>query len=175
MVTSEVGNGIEAMDKTVCILLILLASGAAVANPAPFGLELGRTTQGEAGVRYLLHPAGLNALTLGEQFELDGRQLPVAGLKKVRLIFGVDRRLLAVVADVAPDRYAALYALLAGKYRPVATAHPGEEDRFARFLDGDSEIILSAPSGGADLKLSYVHRRLSELVQERRSGEASQL
>jgi hypothetical protein len=171
------------MDKTLCALLILLASGAATADPAPFGLELGSTTQGEAGVRYLLHPAGLNALTLGEQFELDGRQLPVAGLKTVTLVFGVDRRLLAVVADVAPDRYAALYALLAGKYRPVASAGPGNGDRFARFLDGDSEIVLTGPSGGADLKLSYVHRRFSKMVQERRgraaeerrSGEAAQL
>lgn len=171
------------MDKTLCALLILLASGAAVANPAPFGLELGRTTQGEAGVRYLLHPVGLNALTLGEQFELDGRQLPVAGFKKVRLIFGSDRRLLAVIADGVRERYDDLYALLAGKYRLLERSDRLAAEHYAHFIDGDCEIALVAHTAGGDLELSYLHRRLRDEIlawqgralMERRSRSAAQL
>lgn len=171
------------MDKTLCALLILLASGAATADPAPFGLELGIITQGQAGIRYPLRPVGINALTLGEQFDLDGRLLPVAGLKQVRLIFGQDRLLLAVVAHGVRERYDALYRSLTCKYRAAEPSGSVGGERHARFIDGNCEITLVVPPGGDDLELSYIHRRLWEEIaarQERavvewRSREAPQL
>ena len=165
------------MTKPLIPVLLLLGATAALAGPAPFGLELGQTTQGQAGTRYPLRPVGINALTLGEQFDLDGRLLPVAGLKTVRLIFGPDRRLLGVIAVFAPERYADVRAELAAKYRQVPSAAPAAAGQYDRFTDGDSEIALSKPSGAPSIKLDYIHRRLSEAVriQRQQAAEASPL
>lgn len=159
------------MDKLLAALL-LLASATTVADPAPFGLVIGTSTQGEVGTRYALHHLGQSSLTGGDVFDLDPRQLPISGIERVRVVFGQDRILLGVLAELPRGRFTEIEDHLAARYHLERRASNPTGARLTRLIDGDTEITLRAPADATSLRLDYVHRRLLDAADARVAGAA---
>lgn len=152
--------------------LLLLVGTATVADPAPFGLVIGTSTQGEAGTRYALHHLGQSSLTGGDVFDLDPRQLPLPGIERVRVVFGQDRILLGVLAELPRNRFAEIEDHLAARYHLEQSATSPSGARLTQLIDGNTEITLRAPADATSLRLDYVHRRLLDAADAQAAGAA---
>jgi hypothetical protein len=150
------------------------AIGPACADPAPFGLELGKATQDSIGARYRLISTGIDRYGGGAMFELDVTQIEFDGLERVTLVFGADRILAAVLTRFSRDRFPDLLRLLSGKYSLVERRTPATGDWTARFSDGDTEIVLSAPRLRFHAQLDYVRRSLRASADRRRAADRVQ-
>lgn len=146
--------------KTLLLGMLLVAPMMAWANPAPFGLELGTATVKAVQSKYQLTSAGTNAYSKGPMYDMDTSQLHFEGLQAIKLVFGSEGKLQAVLATFGKYKFDELLKMLGGKYKLVSKQIPFVGNKSARFVDGDTDIILSAPHMSFKLTLNYVQDSL---------------
>ena len=155
-------------------LAICLAAGPAAADPAPFGLELGKSTTTEIAARYDLSPSGINRYSGGKMFTIDPDDLDFDGLESVEIIMSEDGVLLAVLTSLPKSRFDALFDMLQAKYKVIDSERPFVGNQYAKFIDGDTEITLEAPHLSFSMDLSYIRRDLREAADRQRAMDAVQ-
>lgn len=177
------------MKKLSLVLLVSLLLVAfavpvtALAEPAPFGLQIGSATSAEVLAKYSGTLLGLNKYSDGKMFELDTKGFDFDGLKKVVVIFSKDDRLLALLANLPKAKFKSLKTSLDGKYKVVNAQTPFVGDQNVIYLDGTTEIEIDAPHLGFAMSLNYISKDFvltfeTRKVQERQETlgrEASQL
>jgi len=155
------------------LLLVLLTFALyAWADPAPLGLEIGKATVQDAKARYKLRHAGINKYTLGDMYDVDPKQVDMKYLQSCRLIFDKDGRLMAVVMTFYGNDFDYYYELLSEKYKPVESYKPFVGDKEAKFVDGDTEILLK--DNFFNMTLLYANRNFIKKVEEQTQQEKEQ-
>lgn len=158
--------------KRTFLSLALLFPLIASADPAPFGLEIGKTEIKDVKSKYGAKRTGTNDYSKGEMYELDVGDLGFQGLKRCTAIFDKDGKLAAILATLSKNRFDELFKTLRGKYELHSSEIPFVGNKSAQFRDGSTRIMLDAPHMSFDMEMSYVRNDLWRAYQEKsRQGE----
>jgi hypothetical protein len=173
------------MRKSLSTVLagMLLASSAVMADPAPFGLELGKATIADVTAKYRANRTGFNSYTDGDQYELDASGIPVDGLKSAVVIFNGDGKLVAVLSAMSKHKFDSVLTGLSGKYQVTSKDVPFVGDKKVELVDGDTLIFLQAPHLGFNMSLNYINKDLwakyraesADEQKQKEQAEAAQL
>ncbi|MBR0572657.1 hypothetical protein KB562_00310 [Pasteurella atlantica] len=148
-------------------------------------MELGKSTEQEIKNMYSLKKEGINKYSNGNQYYINPSELNLSDLKSTLIIFN-EKNILVGVSSVLPKKsgkFKYLYNILNSKYKLVKEEIPFVGDKFAKFKDGKSEIILDAPHLGFQIYLDYLHSNFIDAVnkaklekeKQRRQNDASVL
>jgi len=170
------------MKKAVILMWVLMCS-ICQADPAPFGLELGKTTIAEAKAQYTLTSAGTNKFSNGEMFSMDLTELNFEGLESILLVFEKDETLAVILTTFPKHKFGYLMKSLSKKYQLINKKIPFVGNKSAKFHDGKTEIILDAPHLSFEMSMIYTTdvftKRMdvinNEEEQQRKQQESSQL
>jgi len=149
-------------------------ASASLADPSPFGLELGKTTVSEAQAQYEMTASGINKYSGGPMFDVPTNQIEFDGLLGLTVIFDANDRLVGVLATLPKGRFRSLHQTLSGKYRLISETIPFVGDSTAKYIDGETEIMLDAPHLSFELTMNYIRKELAESFAEQSSAEAQE-
>lgn len=155
------------------LILVLLVSCPALANPSPFGLTIGATTVKDAAEQYAMQSAGDSAYSSGPMYQISADQVAFEGLQDLTLIFGADDVLLGVTATLHKDRFDTVLSGLKERYALVSSEVPFVGNKSARLQEADTVILLEARHLSFQMSLSYIDRQFLRRVQSQ-SNEAQQ-
>ncbi|MGC9386264.1 MAG: hypothetical protein ACP5D0_04925 [Hydrogenovibrio sp.] len=163
--------------------VVLTASKPAVADPAPFGLEVGQATISQMQEKYTARETGINSYSHGKMYELPTRQLGVSELKEATAIFDVQGKLVAILLTLPKHKFDSTLSALKQKYRLIEQQIPFVGNKKAVLKDGDTEITLTAPHMSFEMELNYINndfyqaylKKSREEKAAKRAQEASQL
>lgn len=158
------------MLKVALVTLLLLSTphlSIADANPAPFGLEIGKTTVEEMLKKYKY----VKRVKSGKHknillYRINPRHFDFEGLLECKAIFGQDGKLVAVINTITKNRFQHVYELMKDKYKLVDSQIPFVGDKFAVFVAGDTNIILDAPHLSFVMTLAYIQRDFLKAYNE---------
>lgn len=169
--------------KKLVIAALLVTPAFSWANPAPFGLEIGKATIKDVEAKYGAERTGINKYSNGEMYDLDVSGINFDGLQKATVIFSQDGKLLAVLTTLPKNKFDYLLSSLSGKYKVVSKKLPYVGNKSAKFIDGNTEITLDAPHLSFDMEMNYIDKDLwgsyksqsSSEQKKKQQSEASQL
>jgi hypothetical protein len=102
-------------------------------------------------------------------------------LQSCRLIFDKDGKLMAVLMTFSKSgsgqhipEFNYYYKLLREKYKLVGSRIPFVGDTWAKFVDGNTEIILEAPHLSFTMTLLYAHKNFLKKAKEQSQQEEEQ-
>ena len=171
------------MKQKLILFALLLVSPFAFAAPSVFGMEIGKTTEAEAGRMYRLNKEQLNPYSGGYQYSLNPKSIDFSGLEQVTLIFDEKKVLVYVQAVFPKYKFEELMKMLGSKYKPVSRQIPFVGDKIVVFHDGGTRITLEGPHMSFNTTLTYAQNSLLEKYKRinqqnqnhRRAKEASML
>lgn len=94
------------------IACFLLGIVSVYAEPEPFGIKIKETDINNIKSKYRFKDGGINEYSKGKVLDLKPTQLNFQGLKNVRLIFGEDGKVLAILTVIEKSRYQDLLNML---------------------------------------------------------------
>lgn len=161
------------MKSFVSLLCLTLGlfSQQAWADPAPFGLEIGKTTIKELKEKYKVTDAGENKFSGGKMYSIKPSQIDFEGLQGVTTIFSNDGKLLAVLTTLPKNKFDYLYDSLGKKYKLTAKEIPFVGNKSATYLDGNTEISLDAPHLSFEMSMNYISLDLLKAAKAQSSQE----
>lgn len=128
--------------------------------PSPLGFAVGQAdlkrVRKELSKKTAVHNAGINFYTKGPMLEVDGGNLGIKRLKRVRFIFDTDKRLVVVLMTFHQGGFDATYSHLASKHTLVSKKIPFVGDKEAKFKNGNVSIVLESPHLGFETNLVYM-------------------
>ena len=130
------------------------------ANPSPFGLEIGKATLKEVQAKYKIKKVGINAYSGGEMYDVAG--IKFDELRKTRIIFSKDGKLLAIICIFPNNKFSDLLDDLKEKYHLVTKKIPFMGDKHVEFVDDDTSIVLNAPHMTFLMAMQYVHKEFTK-------------
>ncbi|MDD2934793.1 MAG: hypothetical protein PHO76_13000 [Methylotenera sp.] len=129
-------------------------------NAAPLGQELGVTTlkqfQESIGVQTQLTETGTNKFSGGVMLEGNGEGLGVDGLTKILVIFNASNQLSGVVMTMSKSHFQETMNALSKKYKLVNKQVPFVGNKFAKYKQGNSVVMLDSPHMSFDMELRYL-------------------
>lgn len=146
--------------KKILIIITLMFSSILYANPAPFGLEIHKTTLKEAQEKYTLIDNGINYYSRGPMYTIKNSELPLDA-SKVTLIFSKDENiLLSVSATFNKSKFESLYENLSKKYKLLFV-----DNQYATFTDDQTIIHLYVPHMSFDSTVEYIFNEFDNLKE----------
>lgn len=158
----------------VSVAIALASMQAAIADPAPFGLEIGKTTPESLQEQYRAEQSGLNKYTMGPMYTVDPSQVGFEGLQELTLIFSRNQKLQGVLATLHKNRFDRLYKMLRGKYQLVSKKIPFVGNKSAEFRDGQTDVRLNAPHLSFEMSMHYLHSDLVASFERQRAREKNE-
>lgn len=152
----------------------LLTMQSVWANPAPFGLELGKATIQDVKQKYDATLKGINKYSLGKMFSLPPGQLGIDGLKSSTVIFNREGKLIAVLNTLPNYKFDSLYSSLRSKYQVQSSDIPFVGNKKVVMKDGDTQIILDSPHMSFDMELNYINDAFLKAVRQQQQQERQQ-
>lgn len=149
-----------------------LSAAVAIADPAPFGLELGKTTVAEAKAKFDLNGKGTNRYSDGPMFDVPVSEVNFEGLQDLTLIFDTRDTLVGVLATLPKHQFGTMHGMLSDKYRVVSSNIPFVGDSSAKYVDGGTEITLDAPHMSFDMSMNYLRKELRDAFKRKSAEEA---
>jgi len=156
------------------VLVCLLLPAGVLAEPAPFGLEIGKATIKEVTSKYNAKSAGTNKYSQGEMYDLDVSQLSFEGLQSARVVFSSDGKLLAILCKLPKSKFKYLFDSLKGKYKLVNSKVPFVGDTSAKFSNGNTQILLDSPHMSFEMDMNYIHNSLIKAYEAQSKAEQQQ-
>jgi hypothetical protein len=153
------------------VFLIFFFNASTLAEPEPLGIKIKETDINYIKSKYTFTNKGINAYSKGQMLDLEPGQFQLQGLKDVRLIFGEDNKVLAVLTVIKKDRFDDLLNMLSSKYYLISKEVPFVGNKNASFKDDNTKITLSAPHLSFDLNLDYIHNDLRKAFIEQSEEE----
>lgn len=153
------------------------------ADPAPFGLEIGKASVADVKAKYSTKYTGINKYSNGEVYDLDVSELSFEGLESATLIFGDNGKLQAVLCTLPKEKFNYLFTTMKSKYKLLNSNIPFVGDTSAKFVNGNTEVTLNAPHMSFQMDMAYIDKTLvkkfkqqsSNDEQKKKSKEAAQL
>lgn len=169
--------------KRVVLAVLLALPMVASADPAPFGLEIGKATIKDVKAKYGAQKTGMNKYSNGEMYDLDVSGIDFDGLQKATVVFGQDGKLLAVLTTLPKSKFDYLLSGLSNKYKLISKQIPFVGNKLARLVDGNTEITLDAPHLSFEMEMNYINKDLwksykdqsNQERQQKQKGEQSKL
>lgn len=160
----------KSLFRLALVLLLGFSSSVWAANAAPLGFEIGVATlpqvQQGLSAKTRLAEMGTNKYTGGKMLSGTGAGLDVDGLKEITFIFDQNNVLAGVTMSLSKgggmnnEGFKKLSKALGSKYKQVEKREPFVGDCYARYVQGDSVVILNVPHMGFDMGLSYLTKGL---------------
>jgi len=161
------------MKKIIALASAIIASSA-LADPSVFNMELGKTTESELRSMYSTQHTGVNKYTNGNMYELRSTEINFEGLQKVSTIFNGDETLVAVLTTFPKAKFEYLNQILSQKYKRVSQEVPFVGNKSATYLDGETEITLSAPHLSFEMTMNYIRQELKNEYERQIADERNQ-
>ena len=158
------------MTKWMTVALVFLPM-VALADPAPFGLEIGKATISEVKQKHGMQRTGINKYSKGEMYDLEVSRIGLDGLRTATVIFNQNGKLLAVLTTLRKAKFDDLFNGLSNKYTLISKRIPFVGSKSARFVDGDTEITLSAPHLGFKMQMNYINMEFQKQVEAQSDEE----
>lgn len=153
-------------------VLALIFTSYAHADPAPFGLEIGKTTISEMKKQYRATKTGVNKYTNGQMFSLNTAQLGFDGLKEATIIFDDKDKVSAILLSFPKQRFDTLHQSLRSKYHVVSSQIPFVGNKKVVMKNGKTEITLNAPHMSFDMDLNYISQSMMRKFEKMQALEA---
>lgn len=161
------------MKKIVIATLLLLALPmVATADPAPFGLEIGKATIKDVKAKYSAQKTGISKYSGGEMYDISG--INFDGLQKATVIFSREGKLLAVLTTMPKSKFDSLLSSLSNKYQLVSKQIPFVGNKSAKLVDGNTEITLDAPHLSFQMEMNYINKDLWKAYKAQSNKEREQ-
>ena len=158
------------MKKSLLIALSL-ASTLSIADPSPFGLEIGKASIQDVKGKYSLTSAGINKYSQGKMYEMNPSELNFQGIQSATLIFSTDEKLLAVLTKMSKHKFDYVYNGLKKKYHLTSKQIPFVGNKKVKFVDGNTEITLNAPHMSFEMDMNYINNDLWSTYQKTSKAE----
>lgn len=152
---------------------LALTTHSAWAAPAPFGLELGKTTVEQMTAKYTTSYKGVNQYSSGKMYTLVPSELGIEGLNSATAIFDTNDTLIAVLTSLPKSRFDGLHASLSSKYKVTRSKLPFVGDKKVVFKDGKTEITLDSPHMSFEMELNYINDELNRAFKKQVEQEAA--
>ena len=123
----------------------------AMANPAPFGLEIEKTTIKELKQKYNVQKEGINKYSQGEMYNI--LDIDFDGIKQAKAIFDKNQKLVALYTVFEYYKFYDLKKLLSKHYQLIEDKKKFHE--YLKFIDDKTEIILDN-SLGFSMHMDYM-------------------
>lgn len=147
------------MNRLLLVLLLLL-SHIVHADPAPFGLMINKTTVADIKAKYSVTPLGINKNNHLQAFDIEPQQIDFDGLLSAKAAFSDDDILKLVQMSLPKTKFDELYNSLSKKYTIIYKNMPIDGNKEAKFISGNTYILLYAPATSADMDFLYINKRL---------------
>jgi hypothetical protein len=116
-------------------------------------------------------------------YDLEVSELSFDSMQSVRLVFGKNNKLQAVLCTLSKNRFNDLFSSLKQKYKLQYSNIPFVGNTFAKFVNGNTEITLNAPHMSFEMDLNYMDKNFvkkyksesANETQSKKNKEASQL
>jgi hypothetical protein len=169
--------------KPLFLSVMMLVSATAWADPAPFGLEIGKTTIKEMQAKYSASNIGENKYSGGEMYSIKPSQIEFDGLQEITTVFSKDGQLLAVLTTLPKNKFEYLYESMGKKYKLISKEIPFVGNKSAKYVNGNTEISLDAPHLSFEMTMNYISKDLQKAFEaqsatenaKKKSKESSQL
>lgn len=147
-----------------CLAAMLSGTANAAPNAAPFGFELGVATRADVQTQLAgktrLDDAGINAVTHGKMLKTQGDGSGVDGLERVVFVLDTRDHLVGVeltfLKGFANEGTRKIADVLSHKYREVQRNLPSVGDGEARYVQGNSVIVLDSPHMSFVFTVAYM-------------------
>lgn len=165
--------------KPVAPLLFMATSAMSLADPAPFGLEIGKSTTEEVREKVAcgMRPVGISPYSGGEVYEICVSNIAFEGLQKSTVVFSKDGKLLVVESLLALGKFDYLFDTLSQKYKVISKETSEGSGKSAVFDAGNTEITIL--ENLLFTKMTYVSKELINATKNQsknqREIEKSQL
>ncbi len=145
------------MRKLIFIVIFLSLSLNLSADPAPFGLEIGKASLTDIKKKYSIQHTGKNKYTGGDMYSLNPDELGIEGLRSVTAILNKGNKLAAILTTFPKKKFKFLFnTMKQKKYKLTKKNTPFVGDTSAEFKHGRTIIILDAPHLSFQMDLSYI-------------------
>ena len=169
--------------KIIITILVLYLSFTITADPAPFGLEIGKAKINDLKKKYKSKFANKNLYSRGDMYSIDVNSIGIEGLQKATAIFSKDETLLAIFTTFPKHKFNYLYGTLNKKYKLVNKNIPFVGNKSAKFVEGKSTILIESPHLSLELSMNYIDNnfmktyleKLNETLQRKKKSEGSKL
>lgn len=148
-------------------LLCIINCSNSFAEPAPFGLEINRSTYEEVKEKYHGSYDGINEYSRGKMYNIDFRQISIDGIKSMLAIFHQDTRLLALVVKFDKNKYDSIVDSLSKKYKLISKQGALVGDKSARFQSDNTIIEVRAPHMSFHLLITYIDKDFERLYLDK--------
>ena len=137
--------------KRIIASLLFLAATTVFAEPAPFGLEIGKATVADAEKMYRIEKMSINKDNF-TSYIVPVNQVNFDGLKELKLVFNEKGVLAIVTATLPKTQFKSIHESLAKKYKVVSQEIPFVGDSFVQYVNGSTVILLDAPHLNFDMR-----------------------
>lgn len=144
------------------LLLLLTLNHVIHADPAPFGLMLNKTTIDDIKAKYPVTPLGMNKINHLQAFDIEPQHIDFEGLLSAKAAFSDDGILKLVQMSLPKTKFEDLYNSLTKKYTLLYKNMPIDGNKEAKFIDGNTYILLYAPAASTDMDFLYINKQLLE-------------
>lgn len=125
-------------------------------NAEPLGFKLGKTMLSEVKkTDKEMKKTGISEWTNGEMYKSDGKVYEMEGLEEVLYIFDRHDRLEVVSLTINKNNFDKINNLIKTKYSLVSQEIPYVGDKFVKYRQGNSYIIVEALHMGFSMNLIY--------------------
>lgn len=132
------------------------------ADPAPFGLVINKTTTEELKGKYSVTPLGINKNNGMQAFDIEPQNIDFEGLISAKAAFSEDGVLKLVQMSLPKTKFEDVFASLSKKYTLVYKNLPVDGNKEAKFLEGNTYILLYAPQASNEMDFLYINKKLLE-------------
>lgn len=160
----------------------MLFSVVIQADPAPFGLVINKTTTEELKGKYPVTPLGINKNNGMQAFDIEPQNIDFEGLISAKAAFGDDGVLKIVQMSLPKTKFEDIFTSLSKKYTLVYKNIPVDGNKEAKFIEGNTYILLYAPQASTEMDFLYINKKLLEdalqlkpEAQAKKNKEISQL
>ena len=145
------------MNKLLLIIIFVIVSLNLSADPAPFGLEIGKASLNDIKKKYSIQHKGKNKYTGGDMYTLTPDELGIEGLQAVTVILNKGNKLVAVLTTFPKHKFKYLFDTMKQKrYKLTKKNIPFVGDTSAEFRHGRTVVILDSPHLSFQMDLNYI-------------------
>ena len=161
--------------KKIISILVFCFFFTVTADPAPFGLEIGKATISDVKKKYKALHTGENKYTGGDVYSLDTSIIGIEGLQSATAIFDKKNRLVAILTTFSKSKFQFLFdTMRQKKYRLTKKNIPFVGNKTAQFKNGKTTVYLDAPHLSFEMSLNYIDNKTYKEFQKAQRQEKQQ-
>ncbi len=144
--------------------------GPSLADPAPFGLELGKATLKDIEANHKIIERN-DAVFDGKTIKVDANLLGIKGLEVASFYVDKDGVVQATILTMDKDKFNDMLDVFSEKYKLVSKEIPFVGNKSVSFEDGGSIIIMNAPHLSFNMEIVYQTKKIHDALNNK-SNEA---